>query len=213
MTTAPAPEQLALPHVETLPIGEIKPYWRNPRRITPDAVDAVANSIRTYGYRQPIVVDADHTVIVGHTRLQALAQLGYTEVPVYVASTLTPEQVKEYRLVDNRAGEISSWDHDALVLELRELSDATVASFFPDVDLEVGQISDALPTQDEIDAAGTRVTTINPVDAESAHTTDVRCPACATEFPVRTMSLPGVTSAQLAPLLLAQSDAAPVATG
>jgi hypothetical protein len=204
MTTPAALAPEALPDLVTLPIGEIRPYPRNPRRIPPEAVDAVAESIRRYGYQQPIVVDRDHVVIVGHTRLAALAQLGWTEVPVYV-SDLPEERAREYRLVDNRTGELTAWDYNALVLELREFESSLLESFFPDVDLEIGQVTDAVTEADVTDAS-LAITRVNPGSAAVAHMTAVECPSCANHFEVRTASLPGVTDELLELLLLRASD-------
>ena len=103
--------------VEIRPIDSVRPYPGNPRR-NDDAVDAVAKSIAEFGFRQPIVVDADGVVVVGHTRLKAALKLGMTEVPVHVAVGLTPAQTRAYRLADNRTAAIATWDDDALVTEL-----------------------------------------------------------------------------------------------
>ena len=99
-------------------IDAITPYENNPRKIPKEAIEKVAASIREFGFRQPIVVDKDMVVIVGHTRLLAARSLGYDEVPVLVASDLPPEKVKAYRLADNRTNEFTSWDDDRLMEEL-----------------------------------------------------------------------------------------------
>jgi ParB-like chromosome segregation protein Spo0J len=106
--------------VRLAPIGEIVPYARNPRKNL-GAVSKVAASLREFGWRQPIVVDSEMTVIVGHTRLLAAQQLGMTEVPIHVALGLTPTQIKAYRLADNRVGEEATWDRELLALELGDL--------------------------------------------------------------------------------------------
>ena len=103
------------------PLGKIIPYIRNPRRIPARAVDKVAASIREFGWRQPIVVDKDGVVIVGHVRLLAAKKLGLSEAPVHVAANLTPAQVKAYRLMDNRSHEEADWDLGLLVPEMEEL--------------------------------------------------------------------------------------------
>lgn len=103
-------------------ISEVKPYDKNPRR-NDGAVDAVAASIRQFGFQQPLVVDKDGVLIVGHTRLKAAKKLGLKEVPVVVADGLTPEQVKAYRLADNKTGELAGWDFSLLDRELVELED------------------------------------------------------------------------------------------
>jgi site-specific DNA-methyltransferase (adenine-specific) len=101
-------------------IADVKPYERNPR-INDNAVEAVAESIKEFGWHAPIVVDENHVIICGHTRLLAAKQLGLDTVPVHVAKGLTPEQVKAYRIADNKTGEIAEWDYDLLPLELADL--------------------------------------------------------------------------------------------
>ena len=107
-------------HIELRPIDSIRPYDQNPRR-NDAAVEAVASSIQTYGFRQPIVVDHEGVIVVGHTRWKAARHLGLAEVPVHVARDLTPEQARAYRVADNRLNEIAEWDSDLLPLELAEL--------------------------------------------------------------------------------------------
>ena len=102
--------------------SEIHPYEKNPR-FNDGAVEAVANSIKEFGFQQPIVVDKDFVVVVGHTRLKAAEQLGLTEVPVVIAENLTPEQVQAYRIADNKTGEIAEWNYDLLPIELRDLQE------------------------------------------------------------------------------------------
>ena len=102
-------------------IEQIKPYETNPRVITAKAVAKVAASIERFGWRQPIVVDADGIVIVGHTRLKAAKELGLERVPVHVASGLDDEEIKAYRIADNKVGEESSWDLPLLTAEIEGL--------------------------------------------------------------------------------------------
>ncbi len=103
------------------PLAKILPYARNARQIPPQAVDKVAASIQEFGWRQPIVVDKDGVIIVGHVRLLAAHKLGLREAPVHVAYNLTPAQVRAYRLLDNRSHEETSWDEGLLGLELLDL--------------------------------------------------------------------------------------------
>jgi len=107
-------------HVEMRPIESIRPYENNPRD-NDAAVDAVATSIQAFGFRQPIVVDEQDVIIVGHTRYKAALKLGLTEVPVHVAVGLSPAQARAYRIADNQTATLSSWDQDRLPLELAEL--------------------------------------------------------------------------------------------
>ncbi len=101
-------------------IGEVTPYEKNPR-VNDDAVDAVVASLAEYGWQQPIVVDADGVIIVGHTRLLAAMKLEMPEVPVHVADDLTPEQVRAYRIADNATGDLAKWDYEKLTVEIEEL--------------------------------------------------------------------------------------------
>jgi DNA modification methylase len=106
--------------IELRKLAEIRPYDKNPR-INDSAVAAVARSIREFGFRQPIVVDAEGVIICGHTRYKAAAELGVEKVPVHYAEDLSPEQIKAYRIADNKTGELAEWNYDLLPIELGEL--------------------------------------------------------------------------------------------
>lgn len=108
--------------VELWDIARVKPYPANPRH-NDSAVDAVAASIREFGFRQPTVVDAEGVIVCGHTRYKAAQKLGLEKVPVHVAKDLTPAQIKAYRIADNRAAENATWDYDLLPLELNALQE------------------------------------------------------------------------------------------
>lgn len=109
-------------------IDEIRPYENNPR-VNDGAVGAVAESIREFGFQQPIVVDRDGVIIAGHTRYKAAQKLGMTEVPVVVADNLTDEQVRAYRLADNKTGELAEWDFSALEEELAGIGELDMSLF------------------------------------------------------------------------------------
>ncbi|MDZ4851700.1 MAG: DNA methyltransferase [Pirellulaceae bacterium] len=109
--------------IELRKITEIQPYLNNPR-INDDAVVAVAASIREYGFQQPLVVDTDGVIIVGHTRLKAAIKLGFDRVPVVVATDLTPDQVRAFRIADNKTAEIAEWNYDLLPIEIDALKEA-----------------------------------------------------------------------------------------
>lgn len=111
-----------------MPIKSVKPYPGNPRQ-NKDAVAKVAASLKEFGFRQPIVVDKDNVIIVGHTRLLAAKSLKMKEVPVLIADDLTEEQVKAYRLADNKTAEFSEWDMDKLVAELDGIIDIDMEQF------------------------------------------------------------------------------------
>lgn len=122
--------------VKLVKIAEIKPYDRNPRN-NDGAIDAVAASIKEFGWQQPIVVDRDGVIVAGHTRYKAAQKLKCKEVPVVVAENLTDEQVKAYRLADNKTGELAGWDFSALEEELAGLSEIDMSQFgFADPEAE-----------------------------------------------------------------------------
>jgi len=103
--------------IEIWPLEKLIPYARNPCQIPQIAIDKVARSIREFGFRQPIVVDAAGVIIVGHVRRLAAQTPELTEVPMHVATELTAAQVNAYRLADNRTNQEASWDTEALALE------------------------------------------------------------------------------------------------
>jgi len=106
-----------------MPLAGVVPYARNPRN-NAAAVAKVAASIKEFGWRQPIVVDSKMVIVVGHTRYLAAQQLGMEQIPVHVAEGLSPDQIKAYRIMDNRSHEASEWDDSLLAIELTELQDA-----------------------------------------------------------------------------------------
>lgn len=109
-------------------IDDIKPYENNPRN-NDDAVDAVANSIKEFGWQQPIVVDSEGVIIAGHTRYKAAQKLGLKTVPVVIAKDLSEEQVKAYRLADNKSGELATWNDDLLSTELEDILDIDMTDY------------------------------------------------------------------------------------
>lgn len=104
------------------------PYANNPR-LNDNAVDAVAASIKEFGFKVPIVVDGENVIINGHTRLKAAHKLGLKQVPVIVADDLTPEQVKAFRLADNKTGELAQRDMAKLGIELEGIEDIDMTDF------------------------------------------------------------------------------------
>jgi DNA modification methylase len=109
--------------IKLTPLDDVRPYENNPR-VNDNAVEAVARSLKEFGFRQPIVVDAEGVIVVGHTRWKAAKHLGLQKIPVHVAEDLSPEQIKAFRIADNATGEIAEWDMELLPLELAELQDA-----------------------------------------------------------------------------------------
>lgn len=162
----PEPRTLALPETEMVALDRVRPYWRNPRRVTDDTVNMLMRSIEEFGYQQPIVVDSEYVIIVGHTRYAAMRRLGVTEVPVVVARTLSQEQVKQYRLIDNRSGELSSWDMTALMDELGDLDMEKMLRFFPEFgafpDATEQYVADTETLEREWDKVQTQVSFVCP---------------------------------------------------
>ena len=114
--------------ITLMALADITPYENNPRN-NEEAVEKVANSIKEFGFNQPIVVDKDNVIIVGHTRYLAAQELGLTEAPVIVAGNLSDEQARAYRLADNKTGELAGWDFEKLALELEQIEDIDMGDF------------------------------------------------------------------------------------
>ena len=114
--------------VITKNIDELIPYEKNPRK-NDKAVKYVAESIKNFGFQSPIIVDKDNVIICGHTRLKAAIKLGIKEVPVVVAENLSEEQVKAFRLADNKVSEKADWDFDLLDAEINEIFDIDMGDF------------------------------------------------------------------------------------
>lgn len=123
-STAPA-EAIARPLSFILDINEIEPYEYNPRK-NERAIESVANSIRSYGFMVPVVIDADNVLITGHTRIEAAKTLGMTEVTAIRAEHLSPEAVAQFRIIDNKVAEIAEWDHEMLATEIQKLAEYNV---------------------------------------------------------------------------------------
>lgn len=109
-------------------IKDIKPYEKNPRK-NDSAVEAVANSIEQFGFKVPVVIDKDNVIVCGHTRYKAAKKLGLDTVPCVVADDLTEEQIKAYRLADNKVSELAEWDIDLLGDELDGIFDIDMGDF------------------------------------------------------------------------------------
>ena len=107
-------------NIQNIPLTDIHPYARNPRK-NDEAVKSVAASIREFGFLVPLVIDAGHEIVAGHTRYKAAQSLGMKEVPCVIADELSDAQIKAFRLADNKVGELASWDMDLLPLELADI--------------------------------------------------------------------------------------------
>ena len=128
-------------NIKEIKIEELKPYENNPRH-NEAAVGPVANSIKEFGFKAPIIIDKNNVIIAGHTRLKAAKLLGLETVPCVLADDLTEEQAKAFRLADNKVSEFAEWDFDELEKELSEL-DAMELDFDMSVfgfDSEIGGV-------------------------------------------------------------------------
>ena len=134
-------------------INQIKPYEKNAKKHPAEQIGRIANSIREFGFRQPLVIDKDDVLVIGHGRLAAAKRLGYESVPCVRADDLTEEQIKALRLADNKTNE-SDWDIDFLNIELDDITDIDMSQF--GFDLEIDETPDPEIIEDEV-----------PEDAES----------------------------------------------
>jgi len=134
--------------IVTKPLSEIRPYEKNPRK-NDEAVEYVANSIKEFGFKVPIVIDKDGIIVAGHTRYKASKKLKLTEVPCIIADDLTEEQIKAYRLADNKVAEKSEWDFDLLSGELDDILNIDMEQF--DFDLSEN-IEESEVVEDDFDA-------------------------------------------------------------
>lgn len=122
-------------NIAEIPVNQLKPYDKN-ARFNENAIPKVAESIKLFGFKNPIIIDKDMVIIAGHTRLEAAKSLGMKKVPCIIADDLTPEQVKAFRLVDNHTSEFASWNYELLQTELETL-DFDLSEFeFPDLTVE-----------------------------------------------------------------------------
>ena len=110
-------------------VNDIKPYENNPRNNS-KAIPVVAESIRKFGMRQPLVLDQENVIIIGHTRYCAAKYLGMKTVPCVIASDLTENQATALRLADNRLGELAQWDSELLSAEVAELAGSGYEEIF-----------------------------------------------------------------------------------
>lgn len=148
-------------------IYKLIPYENNPR-INDEAVEYVKNSIKEFGFKVPIIIDTNNVIIAGHTRYKASEELGLIEVPCIVADDLTDEQVKAYRLADNKVSENSYWNYEKLDKELADIIDIDMSLFdFSPDDLDI-----EIPEDKEDDEKSTNE------KSKEKHV----CPGCGLEF-------------------------------
>lgn len=175
--------------VVTLPLSKIKPYWRNPRD-NEAGVPGVMQSITDYGYNQFIVVDTKNVIIVGHTRFKALTRLGWKKAKVIVAD-LPDEKAKQYRIVDNKSGEKSSWNDEFLIQELRETDLDVMQQFFEENLEDLIKVSTGATGWQEVTETSIETALLEEETAVAVLTgqrlaaaRDVMCPKCGEEFSV-----------------------------
>ena len=149
-------------------IEELIPYEKNPRK-NDEAVKYVARSIEEFGFKVPMVIDSNNVIVCGHTRYKAAKELGMTELPCIIADDLTEEQIKAFRLADNKVGEIADWDFELLNEEMQELGmDMADFGFIELTDIDADEFFD--------DA--------EPKAEKEEEEKEVQCPHCGMFFTV-----------------------------
>ena len=146
--------------------SELKPYKNNPRN-NRDAVDYVAASIRDFGFRNPIIIDKNNEIVAGHTRLKAAKKLHLKEVPCIMADDLTPEQVKAFRLADNKVSEAATWDYELLSEELDDILTFDMAEFGFDIP-EIEDLADQAEAEHQQNKEDTQFAKSNILNLEYA---------------------------------------------
>jgi site-specific DNA-methyltransferase (adenine-specific) len=149
-------------------IKELIPYQNNPRK-NERAVDAVAASIKQFGFKQPIVIDKDNVIVCGHTRYKAAQKLRLKEVPCIMADDLTDDQIKAFRLADNKTAELAEWDFPLLDLELA------------DIDLDMSEFGFEFGT-DDIEDFDYNVDEKTDSEYDEKEENYVECPCCGMRF-------------------------------
>lgn len=161
-------------------LKDIKPYEKNPRK-NDSAVDSVANSIKEFGFKVPVVIDKDNVIVCGHTRYKAAKKIGLKAVPCVVADDLTDEQIKAYRLADNKVSELAEWDIDLLGEELDDIFNIDMSDFGFDIEDEAGGTTsgaDQENNQKEYQNTSTEISVDDYADENFQH----ECPRCKFRF-------------------------------
>ena len=154
--------------IELIDVDKIIPYAFNNKIHNERQVELLADSILEFGFRVPIIVDADMVIITGHARLEAAKKAGLTEIPTIVASDMTKAQKKKYRILDNRIADLSQYDKDNLKLELEEIGIPDLTALFEDLHLE---------EQTPLD--------IDPLEGDNTKVPKtVTCPECSHSFEI-----------------------------
>lgn len=179
--------------VKNIPIAQIKPYWRNARK-NEKTVEALKTSIKEYGFNQPIVIDPQNVIITGHARFKALMQLGWNEVPCVVAD-LNEQKAKEYRIADNKTHEMTMWDNEELIVELREIGNFEVMQdYFQNINL-TSWLDDSVGfnvkpvTEENIEKKQTQLEERFYEENIKVDTVEIMCPHCMEEFEIKKSEL------------------------
>ena len=179
--------------VTKIALTQIKPYWRNARK-NEKTVEAVKQSIKDYGFNQPLVIDTNNVIITGHARFKALMQLGYTEAPCVVLD-ISDAKAKEYRIADNKTHEMTIWDNEELVVELREIGNfESMQNYFQNIDLS-SWLDDSVGfnlnpmTAEKVDKVQTNLEERFNAERTTEDTVDVMCPHCYEEFEIKKSEL------------------------
>ena len=125
-------------NITDVKIDDITPYHDNPR-VNTDAINVVKKSLSEFGFQQPLVLDKDNIIIVGHTRFAAARELGFKDVPCFIAEDLSEDKIKAYRIMDNKSAEYASWNYGLLTKEITDLLESNYDleyTGFTDVELE-----------------------------------------------------------------------------
>lgn len=153
--------------IKNINLENLKPYENNPRK-NDKAVKYVANSIKEFGFKVPIIIDKNNTIIAGHTRYKAAKELNMKCIPCIVTDDLTDEQVKAFRLADNKVGEKAEWNFDILEEELKNLLDENMKDFgFEEIEeLELDEFFE------------------NEKESKTKNIKTIKCPHCGKEFEI-----------------------------
>lgn len=162
--------------VEMLGLDQIRPYEKNPRK-NDGAVDQVAASIKDFGFKVPLIIDKDGVIVCGHTRYKAAKKMGLNEVPCLRADNLTDEQIRAYRIIDNKSQEVSGWNYEKLDAELEKIMDAVDMSQYG-FSFEYGE------DLDEGEAPGMEIDNSEEIDITNYGNDkfECECPICGFRF-------------------------------
>jgi len=155
--------------IEYLGIDGIKPYEKNPRK-NKQAIEIVMKSIQEFGFKNPIILDKENVIVAGHTRLEAAKRLGLKEVPTIKAEELTKNQIKAFRIMDNKSAEYADWDYDLLMEEIEDLKE--------DEDFNLETIGFSKADLDNIEKQSEKALEEIDEDVE----TEFECPKCGYKY-------------------------------